>query len=193
VNLVGARNAPSLIRQGDLLVNGAALPLPANCKYLLATLVVDKTGMAAVVYGACMWTGSPALFLLDYDVQPLSGGLLADIGARLRELAAQCRARGFVCFIPENMLLHARALGLPVEPVPPHIKTEDLLLSAASFAAAGDVKLCEATFTKTKTSPFGSALSFHGGADVDDPLRAAAILTICLSLDATLSTTTKVA
>jgi hypothetical protein len=45
----------------------------------------------------------------------------------------------------------------------------------------------------TKTSPFGSALSFHGGADVDDPLRAAAILAISLALDATLSVTTKVA
>jgi hypothetical protein len=30
VNLVGARNAPSLIRQADLLVNSAALPVPAN-------------------------------------------------------------------------------------------------------------------------------------------------------------------
>jgi hypothetical protein len=113
--------------------------------------------------------------------------LLADIGDRLREFAGQCRSRGYVCFIPEGMVLHARSLGLPVEAIPAHIKPEDLLLSAASFAAAGDVKLCQPAFERTRTSPFGGALSFHGGADVDDPLRAAAILAIALGLDATLS------
>jgi hypothetical protein len=34
-----------------------------------------------------------------------------------------------------------------------------------------------------------SGRAFHAGADVDDPLRSAAILAITLSLDATLSTT----
>jgi hypothetical protein len=98
----------ALIRQGDLLVNGSAVPVPEICKYLLTSLVVSKDGMCAVVYAACMWTG-PALLIINYDVQPLSGGLLADIGDRLREFSGRCRSRGYVMMVPESMLLHARA------------------------------------------------------------------------------------
>jgi hypothetical protein len=87
------------------------------------------------------------------------------------------------------MLLHAQAIGLPAEAIPPHIKPEDLLLSAASFTASGEVKLCEPALLKTKTSPLGGALDFRAGADADDPLRGAAILTIALGLDATLDVT----
>jgi hypothetical protein len=54
----------ALIRQADLLVNAAALPIPTHCKYLFATLVVDKLGMCAVVYAAQMFTG-PALLIID--------------------------------------------------------------------------------------------------------------------------------
>jgi hypothetical protein len=167
-------------------VNGAALPVPAISRTVFAALAVGKTGVAAVIFAACVWTG-PALLILDFDVAPLSGSLLADIGARVREFAGQCRSRGYVMMVPEGMMLHARAMGLPVEAIPAHIKPEDLLLSAASFVAAGSVKLCEPAFAKTKTSPFGGALDFRAGADVDDPLRAAAILAIALGLDATLS------
>jgi hypothetical protein len=90
----------------------------------------------------------------------------------------------FVCHI-----LNRDSAGLPAEAIPAHIKPEDLLLSAANFTAAGDVKLSEPALAKTKTSPFGGALSFSAGADVDDPLRAAAILTISLALDSTLNAT----
>jgi hypothetical protein len=182
----------ALIRQSDFLINGDALPLPTISKYVLATLAVGKTGMAAVIFAAKMWTG-PALLILDFDVQPLSGCLLANIGARVRELAGQCHSRGYVMMVPESMLIHAQAIGLPAEAIPAHIKPEDLLLSAANFTTASNVKLCEPALAKTKTSPFGGALSFHAGADVDDPLRVAAILTISLALDSTLSATTKVA
>jgi murein DD-endopeptidase MepM/ murein hydrolase activator NlpD len=91
--------------------------------------------------------------------------------------------------VPESMLMHAQAMGLPVEAIPAHIKPEDLLLSAANFTAAGNVKLCEPAFAKMRTSPFGGALSFHAGADADDPLRGAAVLAISLGLDSTLSAT----
>jgi hypothetical protein len=148
--------------------------------------------MCAVVYAACMWTG-PALLILDYDVQPLSGDLLSAINVRVREFAGLCRARGYCVMLPEALYRHAQAMALPAEPIPAHIKAEDLLLSAASFVASGDVKLCEPAFERTRTSPFGGALDFRAGADVDDPLRAAAVLAIALGLDETLSTTTKVA
>jgi hypothetical protein len=182
----------ALIRKSDILVNGAALPLPAICKYVFAVLAVNKSGMCAVIYGAVMFTG-PALQIIDFDVAPLSGTLLADINARLAEFSRQCNARGRAMMLPQEMLLHAQVIGLPAEAIPAHIKAEDLLLSAANFTAAGSVKLCEPALAKMKTSPFGGALSFHAGADVEDPLRIAAILTICLALDSTLSTTTRAA
>ena len=69
---------------------------------------VDKTGMAAVIFAARMFIG-PALLIIDFDVQPLSGNLLADIGVRVREFAEQCRARAYLMMIPEPMLLHAQA------------------------------------------------------------------------------------
>jgi hypothetical protein len=149
----------ALIRQADLLVNAAALPIPTHCKYLFATMVVDKLGICAVVYMAVAWTG-PAALILDYSVMPLSSGLLVDIGDRLSEFAGQCRARGRVMMVPESMLLHAQSIGLPVEAIPGHIKAEELLLSAASFAAAGDVKLCQPAFERTRTSPFGARCLF---------------------------------
>jgi hypothetical protein len=151
-------------------------------------LAVDKHGMAAVIFAARTFTG-PALLILDFDVRPLSGNLLADIGARVREFASQCQARAYVMMVPEPMLLHAQAVGLPAEAIPAHIEAEKLLLSSAAFTAAGEVKLCELGLLKTKTSPFGGALDFRAGADVDDPLRSAAILTISLGLDATLDAT----
>jgi hypothetical protein len=171
-----------------MLVHSAALPLPAICKYVVAVLAVDKNGAAAVVYAAGMFTG-PELLIIDYRTEPLSGNLLVTINAEIRELAVSCRSQGYVVMVPGTMFRHAQVLGLPVEAIPDHIKAEDLLLNAASFVSAGSVKLCHPAHERTRTTPFGSALSFHAGADVDDPLRSAAILAITLSLDATLSTT----
>jgi hypothetical protein len=48
---------PSLVRQSDMLVDSVALPIPEICKYIFATLAVDKNGMSAVIYAAVMWTG----------------------------------------------------------------------------------------------------------------------------------------
>jgi hypothetical protein len=183
VNLVGARRAPSLIRQADLLVHSAALPLPAICKYVFAVLAVDKNGAAAVVYAACMWTG-PALLLLDFEVGPLQGGLFSNIGSRVSGLTAHCRARGSVVFVPAVLSKHAVAGGLVAEAIPEDIKPEELLLSAANHAAAGNVKICAPAMDKARTAPFSSgALDFRAAEGADDPLRAAALLTIALALD----------
>src|ERR1700730_3876857 len=61
---------PALVRQSDMLVHSAALPLPAICKYIVGVLAADKSGMCAVVYAAGMFTGPP-LLLLDFEAGPL--------------------------------------------------------------------------------------------------------------------------
>ena len=178
----------ALIRRSDLLVDGGAVAIPQTCRHLFAVLATDKHGRAAIVYAACMFTG-PELLIIDYRTEPLSDNLLVTINAEIRELAVSCRSQGYVVMVPETMFRHAQVLGLPAESIPGHIKAEDLLLNAASFVSAGSVKLCHPAHERTRTTPFGSALSFHAGADFDDPLRSAAILAITLSLDSTLSTT----
>jgi hypothetical protein len=54
---------PALVRQSDMLVHSAALPLPTICKYIVGVLAADKRGMCAVVYAAGMFTGPPLLLL----------------------------------------------------------------------------------------------------------------------------------
>ena len=142
---------PALVRQSDMLIHSAALPLPAICKYVVAVLAVDKNGAAAVVYAAGMFTG-PELLIIDYRTEPLSGNLLVTINAEIRELAVSCRSQGYVVMVPGTMFRHAQVLGLPVEAIPDHIKAEDLLLNAASFVSAGSVKLCHPAHERTRFS-----------------------------------------
>lgn len=173
---------PALIKRNDLLTDGLGLPLPAKAKYIVATLAVDKDGGAAVVYAATMWTG-PALLLLDFDTSPLSVSLFPRIGARVRELTVQCKARGSVVFVPSKLLSHAQAVGLICEPVPAELDPAELLLSAGSHTLAGNVKICDPALEKAATAPFSGALDFRASENVGDPLRAAAVTAIALALD----------
>jgi hypothetical protein len=63
------------------------------------------------------------------------------------------------------------------------LKAEELLLSAANHAAAGNVKLCVPAAEKAKVAPFHGALDFRAGEGADDPLRGSLVLTISLALD----------
>jgi hypothetical protein len=173
---------PALVRQSDLLTGAAALPLPKVCKYLVAVLAVDKTGSTAVVYAAVTLFG-PRLLLLDYDTGPMAAGLFGGIDQRVRDLASQCRARGSIVLVPADLARHAAAAGLTAQEIPAELKPEDLLLSAANHASAGNVKLCDPAQQKAEKSPFGGALDFRASEGADDPLRAAAILSIALALD----------
>ena len=173
---------PALVRQSDMLIYSAALPLPAICKYIVAVLAADKSGMCAVVYAAGMFTGPP-LLLLDFEAGPLHGGLFSNLGSCVRALAVQCRARGSVVFVPAVLSKHAVAAGLLAEAIPEDIQPEELLLSAANHAAAGNVKICASAMDKAQTTPFRSALDFRAAENADDPLRCATLLTIALALD----------
>lgn len=172
---------PALVRPSDVLENGAALPLPTNCKHIVSVMVADNRGMTATVYAAITYSG-PRLLILDFDVAALHGGLFSDIAARVRELAAQCRARGASAFAPAGLASHAQAAGLFIQGIPEHLAPEDLLVPAASHIAAGSVKICTLAQEKAKSSPFGAALDFRASEKADDPLRQAAVLTIALAL-----------
>jgi len=160
----------------DVLNDGAALPLPTRSRYVVAIMCADKRGQSAVIYAARMPIGLvPPLLLLDYDVGPLHGGLFREIDARIRDLAAQCRAQGAIAFVPHELARHAMAAGLRCEPIPEELIPEELLLSAAHHVGSGSVKLCEPALEKSRTSAFGGALDFR--------LRCAALLTVGMCLD----------
>ena len=172
---------PALVRQSDVLTNGAALPLPTPCKHLVAVLVADNRGMTATIYAAITYSG-PRLLILDYDVAALHAGLFSDVAARVRELAEQCRARGASAFALAGLASHARSLGMHFDIIPDHLRPDELSVPAASHIAAGSVKICTPAQEKAKSSPFGAALDFRASEKADDPLRQAAVLTIALSL-----------
>ena len=176
---------PALVRQADMLVNAAPLSPPTYCRYIAATLAVDKFGSAAVVYAARLHDGTgPPLLLLDFETESMNLALFRRIGERVRELVHQCKAQGAVVFVyPAELLNHALAVGLVAEAVPDHVDPDALLLSASNHVGAGSVKICDAVLDKSKTSTFGAALDLRAAEGADDPLRAAALLMIGLALD----------
>ncbi|CAN2533038.1 hypothetical+protein [Methylocapsa aurea] len=173
---------PALVRQSDILQGGEPLPLPSPCKCVLAVLVADTRGMTATLFAATTLNG-PRLLILDYDVEPLHGGLFETIGARLRDLAGQCRARAAALFVPQDFVARVRTPGLVVNAIPEHLCADDLLLPAAAHIAQGNVKICTLAQAKAATSPFGAALDFRAAESAADPLRQAALLAIALTLD----------
>lgn len=173
---------PALVRQSDVLVDGAALPLPSPCKCVIAVMVADARGMTAIIYAARTVTG-PSLLFLDFDVSPLHGGIFLAVTSRLRELAEQCRARAAALFVPNDFLSRVGAPGVVTNAIPEHLDAEGLLLPAAAHIASGNVKICTPAQEKAATSPFGAALDFRASEKADDPLRQAALLAIALSLD----------
>jgi hypothetical protein len=183
VNLIADRR-PALVRQGDMLADGVAPPLPTWAKWAMAVFVVDPNGVAATVYGASGFAHeSPVLYILDFEVGPLKGSVFRDVAARIKLLITETRARNGVVFVPPDLRLHATAAGLPTEEIPDDFVPEERLLSVAAHVAAGRVKICAPAAEKARNSPFAGALDFRAGENAEDPLRAAAILLIALGLD----------
>ena len=175
---------PALVQLRDVLNDGAALPLPTRSRYVVAIMWADKRGQSAVIYAAGKPIGLvPPLLLLDYDVGPLHGGLFREIDARIRDLAAHCRAQFAIAFVPRELARHAVTAGLRCELIPEELIPEELLLSAAHHVGSGSVKLCEPALEKSRTSAFGGALDFRAAENVEDPLRCAALLTVGICLD----------
>jgi hypothetical protein len=145
-------------------------------------MVADKSGHTAVVYSAVTLYG-PKLLLLDFDTGPMRAGLFSDMKQRIKELGSQCRAGTMQAFVPEDMARHAVAAGLGVREIPRDWDPEELLLSVSNHVSSGQVKICDPAVEKAKTSTFGGALDFRAGENTEDPLRAAAILTVALGLD----------
>jgi hypothetical protein len=181
------RRAP-LVRSGDMLADGQGVPLPRVCDVLVAVLAADQSGQCAVAY----WAYSPhtgyRLTLADFETGPLSSVLFNDIATRVKELAAECRARrGIMLFsTSEPLARQASARGLVAEIVPAALIADParLAMAAAGHVMDGRVKIGIPALERAKSSPLRGQLDVRGGDPTDgSPLRLALLAGIAVCLD----------
>ncbi len=178
---------PALLRRKDMLSGDQPVPVPSICNAIVAVLAADQDGGCAVTY----WAYSPyvghRLTLLDFDVEPLSGELFNTIMAAMKGLRQICRPRcGAILFtMSEPLTRQAVAFGFQAATVPTPLVNDSLRLglAAAIHVARGSVKIAVQAFDRARNSPLGGALDIRGGENADDPLRAALLAGIALSLD----------
>jgi hypothetical protein len=199
--LAATDKRPALVRQSDLLdLNGAPLPLPKKCRAVFACVATNRSGIAAVVYGAIgvvpvlrpdgAWVYP--LLVLDFDAGPLRPGLFCGVGQRAVELGVASGAmmdqfgnRAVFAYIDPRLVRQADLSGLTGESIPAHLAgdLDGMFISAGMHIQQGLVKLCAPAAEKAKTSPFGGALDFRGGDAADDALRRAALWAVAVALD----------
>ena len=105
----------------------------------------------------------------------------------MNELRRTCRLRnGTILFtMAEPLTRQAVACGFKAATVPMPLFADPLRLglAAASHVARGLVKIAIPAHERARSSPLGGALDIRGGENADDPLRAALLAGIALSLD----------
>jgi hypothetical protein len=183
LGLVAHDRRPALVRREDLLLHGAAPPVPKKVWHLAAVYWASETGIGAIVWGGLNFPGQkPDLWIVDAEVAPVGGNVFRRVLQRAHELMAECRANAIV-FVQDSLQLHATNAGLPTEVIPADMAAEDRILSVSQHVATGSVKLCAPVLEKAARSPFMGGLDLRAGEGADDPLRAATILLIALALD----------
>jgi hypothetical protein len=85
----------------------------------------------------------------------------------------------------EPLTRQAVPCGFRAATVPSSLVADPLRLglAAASHVARGSVKIAIPAHERAQISPLGGALAIRGGVSTDDPLRAALLAGIALSLD----------
>jgi hypothetical protein len=172
---------PALVRQSDMLVAGQPVRIPDVISTFVATLCVDKSGMCASVRAAKTLYGSCSLIICDFDAGPLHHGALnalTDFG----QFATRCR-NGTLAVVPEGFAVNGSFNGCMAIEIIDGRLPELQLLAAARWIHSGAVKLGPLAQEKARGLPFGAALDFRAGENVDDPLRCAILTTIAISLE----------
>ena len=145
--------------------------------------------MAAVAYFSLYDSHDPAtvpLRLLDFDVAPLSGGMIDAMFARGAELYRQIRVLGGSgAWVPAPLVMQCHLRGFDAEPIPPEMlrDADGLALAVAGHIMAGRVRICEPAAEKARTHPLLGSLEYLPGGKIDaDPLRMALLTGIGIGL-----------
>ena len=187
--IVGVPQAPTLIRYEDILVDGAPLPAPSYAEALYATMAANDDGLCATVYAARTYaerSHKETVVIMDFDVSHFRVDLFPRMRERLLELSLGTRSVNLSLVCSKLLAVEATRAGIAgIIALPEHLEDVTALKpTAASLVSSGRVKLSTLAAEKGGTSPFGGALSFRPGVDIEqDPLRAASIWAIICAFE----------
>ena len=152
-----------------LLVNGAAVPMPTRCDTVFAIIDTaiksgqehDSTGVIYVAYNSLT---KPCTIILDWDIVQIEGAQqeawLPSVYARCEQLARQCGARrGSSGALIEDkatgtvLIQQAINKGHPARAIDSKLTAmgkDERAIAASPYVYAGDVKIADEAFHKTK-------------------------------------------
>jgi hypothetical protein len=167
---------PALVRQSDMSDAGQPAKIPDVISTFVAVLCVDKTGKCASVRAAKTLYGSCSLIILDFEAGPLHSGALNGL-TDFTQFECRCR-NGILAIVPEGFAAGGSFNGCVAIEITDGRLPELQLLAAARWIHSGAVKLGPLAQEKARCLPFGAALNFRAGENIDDPLRCAILTTI---------------
>ncbi len=172
---------PALVMQSDMLDAGKPVQVPAVIDTFLAVLCIDKAGMCASVRAAKTVYGACSLIILDFEAGPLHHEALKGL-TDFGQFAARCR-NGTLAIVPEGFAVNGSFNGCTAIEIVDGRLPELQLLAAARWIHSGAVKLGPLAQEKARLLPFGAALDFRAGENVDDPLRCAILTAIAVAFE----------
>jgi hypothetical protein len=172
---------PALVRQSDMLDAGKPVKIPDVISTFMAVLCIDATGMYASVRAAKTLYGSCSLIILDFEAGPLHSGALNGL-TNFTQFECRCR-NGILAIVPEGFAVNGSFNGCVAIEIRDGRLPELQLLAASRMIANGSVKLGALAEQKARGLPFGAALDFRAGENVDDPLRCAILTAIAVAFE----------
>jgi hypothetical protein len=172
---------PALVKQSDMLGAGRPIQIPEVISTFVATLCIDKTGQCAAVRAAKTLYGSCNLIILDFEAGPRHSGALNGLTS-FTQFECRCR-NGILAIVPEGFAAGGSFNGCRAIEIIDGRLPELQLLSAARMIDRGAVKLGPLAEEKARGLPFGAALDFRAGENIEDPLRCAVLTTIAISFE----------
>jgi hypothetical protein len=172
---------PALVKQSDMLDAGKPVEIPNVVSTFVAALSVDQAGMCAAVRAAKTVHGACSLIILDFEAGPLHHEVLKGL-TDFGQFAARCR-NGILAVVPEGFAADGSFNGCRAIEIIDGRLPELQLLAAARWIHSGAVKLGSLAQEKARLLPFGAALDFRAGENIDDPLRCAILTTIAVAFE----------
>ncbi len=172
---------PALVKQSDMLDAGKPIDLPPVIGTFVATLCIDKTGKCAAVRAAKTLYGACSLIILDFEAGPLHHEVLKGL-TDFTQFATSCR-NGTLAVVPEGFAANGSFNGCRAIEIIDGRLPELQLLAAARWIHSGSVKLAALAQEKARALPFGAALDFRAGENVENPLRCAILTAIAVAFE----------
>ena len=130
---------------------------------------------AKALYGQC------SLIILDFEAGPLHHEALNGL-TNFGQFECRCR-NGTLAIVPEGFAAGGSFNGCTAIEIVDGRLPELQLLAAARWIHSGAVKLGPLAQEKARFLPFGAALDFRAGENIDDPLRCAILTAIAVAFE----------